>query len=158
MREAFLFMACIGFVGTFLSCNQIADEETTDTPFLWSSKDTVIVWSTDADQSTRKRLFVPEDSINIAEPILNGINELWPEAGIFLKGQKNDTLLVGLQNENWLTNEIGNEGAESFLSFAAMNLLELKGINHIYFDLTPGVHAGAETWEDRDFADWKTGK
>ena len=125
---------------------------------LWSRTDTIILWSSDAELSIRKRLFVPEDSINIAEPILNGINELWPEAGIFLKGQKNDTLLVGLQNENWLTNEIGNEGAESFLSFAAMNLLELKGINHIYFDLTPGVHAGAETWEDTDFADWKTGK
>ena len=158
MRKDFLFILLVGCVGAFLSCNQHTAEEATDAPLLWSSKDTIIIWTTDADLSTRKRLYTPEDSIDIPEPLLNGINELWPEAGLFVKGQKHDTLIVGLQHENWLTDEIGNEGAESFLSFASMNLLEMKGINHIHFDLTPGMHAAAETWEDSDFADWRMSK
>jgi hypothetical protein len=137
-----------------LSCNQ-KDESESDEGMLWNKNDTIVVWTSEPNKEIKKRLFQPEDSINIPEPLVNGINELWPEAGLFVKGQRIDTLIVGLQNENWLTDEIGNEGAASFLSFAALNLLELKGINRIYFDLTPGVHAGAETWEDSDFADWK---
>ena len=150
MRISVLFLMI-----TAISCGTDEEEKNTLEKPLWSQSDTIIIWTTDASQSIRKRLFVPEDSINIPEPLINGINDLWPEAGIYSKGRRNDTILVGLRNENWLTDQIGNEGAEAFLSFSAMNLLELKGINHIYFDLRPGVHAGADTWEDQDFADWK---
>ena len=138
-----------------ISCS--SNEEEADSAEIpsWNPKDTVIIWSADANQSTRKRLFMPEDSINMAEPLINGIHDLWPEAGVYKKDQRNDTLVIGLRNETWLTDQIGNEGAEAFLSFAALNLLELKGVNHIYFDIKPGVHAAADTWEDQDFADWK---
>ena len=138
-----------------IACNTEEGEAEPDERPAWNRTDTIIIWSADADQSGKKRLFVPEDSINIPEPIINGINDLWPEAGVYAKGQRNDTLMIGLKNETWLTDQIGNDGAEAFLSFAALNLLELKGINHIFFDLQPGVHAGADTWEDQDFADWK---
>ena len=152
MRLSNLLIIIAAFL---ISCRSNEDEaESAERP-SWSRTDTVIIWSVDADHPSRKRLFTPEDSINIAEPLLNGINDLWPEAGIYFKGKRNDTLLVGLKNESWLTDQIGNEGAEAFLSFAALNLLELKSINHIFFDLKPGMHAGADTWEDQDFADWK---
>ena len=152
MRIVFLLILISAIV---ISCSSNKEEaESTERP-SWSSADTIIIWSSDADQSTRKRLFIPDDSINITEPLINGINELWPEAGVYKKEQRNDTLIIGLRNETWLTDEIGNEGAEAFLSFAALNLLELKGINHIFFDIQPGVHAGADSWEDQDFADWK---
>ena len=152
MHFSFLLIFTAAFV---ISCNSNEDKaESAERP-SWNHTDTVIIWSADADQSTRKRLFMPEDSINIAEPLINGINDLWPEAGVYIKGQRNDTLIIGLRNETWLTDQIGSDGAEAFLSFAALNLLELKGVNHIYFDLIPGVHAAADTWEDQDFADWK---
>ena len=152
MRLSFLLIMISAIV---ISCSSNEDKaESTERP-SWSSTDTIIIWSSDADESTKKRLFIPEDSVNIPEPIINGINNLWSEAGVYNKGQRNDTLIIGLRNETWLTDQIGNEGAEAFLSFAAINLLELKGVNHIYFDVRPGVHAGADTWEDQDFADWK---
>ncbi|MFN9114203.1 MAG: hypothetical protein ACK5XN_29400 [Bacteroidota bacterium] len=152
MRIFNLLIIVAAFV---ISCNSNEDKAESEERPPWNRTDTVIIWSADADQSTRKRLFMPQDSINIAEPLINGINDLWPEAGVYTKGQRNDTLIIGLRNETWLTDQIGNDGAEEFLSFTAMNLLELKGVNHIYFDLIPGVHAAADTWEDQDFADWK---
>ena len=152
MRLSVFFTLISLFV---IACGSDEEEKEYKERPLWSRTDTIIIWTSDAELSTRKRLFVPEDSIDIAEPIFNGINELWPEAGVYTKGQRNDTLIIGLRNETWLTDQIGNDGAEEFLSFTAMNLLELKGVNHIYFYLIPGVHAAADTWEDQDFADWK---
>jgi hypothetical protein len=144
----------------FLSCNsnqQEAGMEEKEVP-VWSDRDTIIIWSVDAEKNMRTRIFTPEDSIDNVAPLINGIHKLWPEATLFVSGQRADTLIVGLRNEKWLTDEIGNEGAESFLSFASLNLLELKGVNHIYFNITPGTHAGSDTWEDSDFADWKEGR
>ena len=137
------------------ACNSSEKEEGADDKPSWQKTDTLIIWSADADNETRQRLFKPDDSIPIPEPLINGIHQTWPEAGVYIKGQRVDTLIIGLKNESWLTDQIGNEGAESFLSFAAMNLLEMKGINYIYFDLLPGMHAGVDTWGDDDFADWK---
>lgn len=138
-------------------CDQSEKEEkdVSDQERSWQKTDTLIIWSTDAEKETCKRLFRPEDSVNIPEPLLNGIQQTWPEAGVYIKGQRGDTLVIGLKNESWLTDQIGNEGAESFLSFTALNLLELKNINHVFFDITPGMHATADTWEDQDFSEWK---
>ena len=152
MRISFFLLINAAFL---ISCS--SDEknvETSERP-SWNLTDTVIIWSADVNQSARKKIFIPDDSVNIPEPIINGINGMWPEVGIYAKGLRNDTLIIGLRNEHWITDQIGNEGAETFLSFVAMNLLELKGVNHIYFDVRPGVHAGPDTWEDEDFADWK---
>jgi len=145
----------IGLMIFLAACNSSEKEEGADDKPSWQKTDTLIIWSTDADNETRQRLFKPDDSIPIPEPLINGIHQTWPEAGVYIKGQRVDTLMIGLKNESWLTDQIGNEGAESFLSFAAMNLLEMKNINHICFDITPGIHAAADTWEDEDFADWK---
>lgn len=157
MRKQFLLYICIF---SFIACNynQKEAEEEEKEVSVWSDRDTIIIWSVNADKSIRKRIFAPEDSIDKAAPLINGIYTLWPEAELFVHGQRSDTLIVGLRNERWLTDEIGNEGAESFLSFASLILLELKGVNHIFFNITPGIHAGSDTWEDIDFADWKEGK
>jgi hypothetical protein len=140
------------------NCNRQQAGKDEDSSSYWSDRDTIIIWSVDAEKNMRTRIFTPEDSIDNAAPLMNGIHKLWPEARLFVSGQRSDTLIVGLRNERWLTDEIGNEGAESFLSFASLNLLELKGVNHIFFNIIPGTHAGSDTWESSDFADWKEGK
>lgn len=136
-------------------CDLSDKEEGSDNKLSWQKTDTLIIWSVDAANETRQRVFKPDDSVSIPEPLINGIHQMWPEAGVFIKGQRTDTLVVGLKNESWLTDQIGNEGAEAFLSFAALNLLEMKNINHVYFDITPGMHAASDTWQDDDFVDWK---
>ena len=157
MLKQFLQYTCI-FSIIACNCNQQEADGEEKEVSVWSDRDTIIIWSADADKSIRKRIFTPDDSIDKAIPLINGIHKIWPEAGLFVSGQRSDTLMVGLRNERWLTDEIGNDGAESFLSFASLNLLELKGVNHIFFNITPGTHAGSDTWEDIDFADWKEGK
>ena len=146
-----IFCLMIFLAGCVLSDN----EEGSDNKLSWQKTDTLIIWSVDVANETRQRVFKPEDSVSIPEPLINGIHQMWPEAGVYIKGQRSDTLIIGLKNESWLTDQIGNEGAESFLSSAAMNLLEMQGVNHIYFDIHPGMHAGADTWENIDFAYWK---
>jgi hypothetical protein len=157
MRKQFLQYSFL-FSIIACNCNQNNAGSEDKEGSVWSDRDTIILWSVDAEKNIRTRIFTPEDSIDKATPLINGIHTLWPEARLFVSGQRSDTLIVGLRNERWLTDEIGNEGAESFLSFASLNLLELKGVNHIYYNITPGTHAGSDTWESSDFADWKEGK
>ena len=152
MRSICLILGLMIFLA---GCDRPEKEEVSDNKLSWQKTDTLIIWSVDVANETRQRVFKPDDSILIPEPLINGIHQTWPEAGVYIKGQRVDTLIIGLKNESWLTDQIGNEGAEAFLSFAALNLLEMKGINHIYFDILPGMHAGADTWDDIDFADWK---
>ena len=143
-----------------LACNNGTSEkeEMKFTPPVaqWFETDTVVVWNCDAATEQRTRIFSPADSVPLIQPFLNGINKTWPEVQLVKKEQRQDTLVVTILNSEWLSNRSGNSGAEQYLAFAALNLLEIKGIKVVQFDFQPGVHARPGTWTVADFTDWKT--
>lgn len=122
----------------------------------WFASDTVLVWNCDAAGQTRTRIYLPPDSVSFVQPFINGINKTWPEPILVLIALRSDTVEVTLRNPAWLTGKSGNMGAEQYLSFAALNLLEVKGVNYVYFSMPEGAHAGASVWSNADFADWTT--
>ncbi|MBM3439303.1 MAG: hypothetical protein FJX94_00385 [Bacteroidetes bacterium] len=154
MRTYCIVLACL----FLFACKgkQIADDaaevrQTTD----FSDSDTIIVWNCDAENETRSRIFQSDDSIQNILPIINGINSTYPEMQLRFNAVSKDTVLVELVEGKLLVNQMGSSGAEQYLSFAAMNLLEAKGIRFVKFSLPEGAHAKTSVWNTSDFTDWK---
>jgi hypothetical protein len=121
----------------------------------WFETDTLILWDTDASTESRKKIYRLKDSLTIVQPVINGINQTWPEGQLMIDSRKDDTLRVRPADPEWLTEKIGNTGAEQYLSFAAMNLLEVKGVRVVCFILPQGSHAAPGCWTNEDFSHWK---
>lgn len=141
------------------SCGQQEPQQTSEavnTTTVYFDTDTVVVWNNDADKLERYRILPLRDSIEKVQALINGINSTYPEMLLLLDTIRHDTLVVSLANAKLLTNQMGNSGAEQYLSFAAMNLLEAKGIHYVQFKLPEGAHARSSVWSIADFQDWKT--
>lgn len=123
-------------------------------PQQWFADDTIVVWNCDATTQSCTRIFTPADSVPLAQPFINGINKAWPEPFMQLVAVRNDTVEVSLLNASWLTGRSGNTGAEQYLTFAALNLLEVKGVDYVHFNIPRGAHAGSSVWSNADFSDW----
>lgn len=146
---AFLLLYLLASCSNPSSNKELASEEN------WFKTDTILLWNCDAAAETKFRIYQTQDSITIPEPIINGINEVWPEANLQYGSIQHDTLLVKVGNSNWLTGLSGSNGSEQYMSFAALNLLEVKGVHYIRFQFPEGSHAGPGVWSISDFGDWK---
>lgn len=149
-------------VATIASCNNEAAKEDTNTTGTvateqqWFATDTLIVWDCNAADKERKKIYIPADSVPLVEPLLNGINKTYSEVKLKLDHTAADTLYVSIPDADWITNRAGNSFADQYFSFAALNLLEFKGIRHVSFLFKTGSHAQPGTWSSSDFAGWKT--
>jgi hypothetical protein len=159
MRQLIPFIL---FLAIAAACNNEASKEeteTTGTPATeqqWFATDTVIVWDCNAADKERKKIYTPIDSVPMVEPLLNGINKTYGEVKLKPDHTSADTLYVSIPEAEWIANRSGNTFADQYFSFAALNLLELKGIKHVSFLFKAGSHAEPHTWSNADFAGWKT--
>ena len=140
----------------FASCSNPSSNKDVAPEENWFKTDTILIWNCDAAAETKFRIYQPQDSLTIPEPVINGINQVWPEVYLQYVSIQHDTLLVQVANSNWLTGLSGSNGAEQYVSFAALNLLEVKGIHYVRFQFPEGSHAGPGVWSLMDFNDWKT--
>ena len=153
MQKCFLYFLLLAFCACSDSSTKTSQEE------KWFETDTLLIWNTDADSESKTKIYQPKDSMTLVQPVLNGINQTWPEAKLMIDRQTADTLHVRLADPLWLTEKIGNAGAEQYLTFASINLLEIKGVKVVCFILPEGSHASSSCWRKEDFSDWKeTGK
>ncbi len=152
------YLTTFCFVALVVACNNEASKEPgaadATPPQQWFVTDTVIVWDCSAEDKDRKKIFSPRDSVTVPEALINGVNKTYSEIKIEFDRLTADTLFVKIPNATWLTDRAGNTGAEQYLSFAALNLLETKGVKYVHFEFTPGVHARPSTWSMTDFSDW----
>jgi glutaredoxin len=154
------YFLCLCFVALVVACNNEAPNDSkaaadAEPPQQWFVTDTVIVWDCSAEAREKKRIFSPKDSVTVPQAFVNGINKTYTEINIQFDRISNDTAFVKIPDAMWLTDRVGNSGAEQYLSFAALNLLETKGVHYVHFDFVAGVHARPATWSVRDFGDWK---
>ncbi|HMO33087.1 MAG TPA: hypothetical protein PKE63_13790 [Lacibacter sp.] len=151
-------VVCCALVFLLIACrDQPRREEPAAPPQVqWFDTDTIVVWNCDASRRQRIRVYTPPDSVPLVQPFINGINRTWPEAELQLVALNADTVVVTLRNTGWLTARAGNTGAEQYLAFASLNLLEAQPVHFIRFDLPRGVHAGPSVWGRADFLDWIT--
>ena len=154
------YLLLLFIVAGIISCNNSASNEPdviadVNQPQQWFVTDTVVIWDCSAEDQTRKRIYAPLDSVTVPQALINGVNKTYAEIKLEFDRLTADTLYVKIQDASWLTERAGNSGAEQYLSFAALNLLETKAVHHVHFGFTAGVHARPTTWSAKDFADWK---
>ena len=154
------YLLLLSFVAGIIGCNNEASKEPdvvadVNQPQQWFATDTVVIWDCSAEEEMRKRIYAPLDSVTVAQALINGVNKTYGEMKLEFDRLAGDTLYVKIPDASWLTERAGNTGAEQYLSFAALNLLETKAVNFVHFNFTAGVHARPTTWSEKDFADWK---
>ncbi|RXK60714.1 hypothetical protein ESA94_09635 [Lacibacter luteus] len=156
------YLLLLFFIAAVLACNNEASKEQdaklsneVNQPQQWFATDTVVVWDCSAEDKTKKRIYAPIDSVTEPKALINGVNKTYSEIKLEFDHLSGDTLFVKIPAAEWLTERAGNSGAEQYLSFAALNLLETKAIRYVHFDFTAGVHARPTTWSGKDFSDWK---
>lgn len=154
----YLLTLCL--VALVVACNNEASNESkaaadAEPPQQWFVTDTVIVWDCSAEMKEKKKIFAPKDSVTVPQAFVNGVNKTYGEIKMQFNRISSDTVYVNIPDAVWLTDRAGNSGAEQYLSFAALNLLETKGVHYVHIDFTAGVHARPATWSRNDFNDWK---
>ena len=154
------YLLALCLVALVVACNNEASNENkaaadAEPPQQWFATDTVIVWDCSAEMKEKKKIFTPKDSVTVPQAFVNGVNKTYGEIKMQFDRISTDTVYIKIPDATWLTDRAGNSGAEQYLSFAALNLLETKGVHYVYFDFTAGVHARPTTWSRRDFNDWK---
>jgi len=79
---------------------------------------------------------------------LNGEN---PKIQIVLNQISNDTAFVKINDSEFLTEQCGTAGANSYLASVIYNLTEFKNIEYVNFDFELGDHAAPGTYSRTDF-------
>ncbi len=79
---------------------------------------------------------------------LNGEN---PQIQIVLNRISNDTAFVQINDSEFLTEQCGTAGADSYLASVIYNLTEFKNIEYVNFDFELGDHATPGTYSRTDF-------
>ena len=158
MTRYLITIACVILI---LSCNnEAATEKQANDDAVplqqWFATDTLLAWDCNADDKQRKRILAAKDSVPFPQAFINGINKTYSEVQLKYDRISGDTVYVSIENAEWLTNRAGSSGAEQYLSFASLNLLEAKAVHYVTYVFTPGSHARPGTWSRKDFADWKT--
>ena len=154
----YLLTLCL--VALVVACNNEASNETkaaanAEPPQQWFVTDTVIVWDCSAETKVKKKIDGYKDSVTVPQAFVNGINKTYNEIKLEFDRMSSDTVFIKIPDATWLTDRAGNSGAEQYLSFAALNLLETKGMHYVHFEFTAGAHARPATWSRKDFSDWK---
>lgn len=62
--------------------------------------------------------------------------------GITFKKWDGTTVIIGVDNEERLSEQMGSSGAISYITTVTYSLTSLKGVDCIYFDIEEGDHAG----------------
>lgn len=127
------------FVLLIISCNQQTE----------SNK----IWTVEFDTVTSS--FYMKETNSLKSQTLNQViemlNEQNPQIQIELGKTSNDTAHVKIENSDFLTQQCGTAGADSYLASVVYNLTEFKNIECVNFDFELGDHAVPGTYSRNDF-------
>ena len=76
--------------------------------------------------------------------VITALNERfrrYKQPTIKLKKLEGHTAFIGLNNEEQLGEEMGSNGAVSYMTVVTFSLISVKGINCVYFDIGESEHA-----------------
>jgi hypothetical protein len=113
-----------------------------------------MIWTVDDENAEKEKLKAPKnaipDSFSVAH-VIQLLNENFPGIRMELVKVSNDTAYVKIPDDERLTQEIGNTGAENYLASATFTLTEIKSIKFVNFALEPGDHAEPGVYSRNDF-------
>lgn len=130
----------------------IASAAKTDTAS--AKTDSHYFWTSELDQKNglvmKKTSPISKDSLT-AENMIQMMNNLYPEIQLNFIRVSNDSIFVKINKSDYLTEQSGSSGAESYLAEVTYNLTELNGINFVDIRFKQGDHASPGTYSRTDF-------
>ena len=139
------------------SCNNQPDTKSNTIPkqppsYSDNSNEDAPLWTYDyqADKliridSSQSRPHSIDDAINIINKSYEG------KVNLRFVAQNSDTLIVKIEQPQFLTQQMGSSGARAYLTLATFTLTEQTGIKYVTFDFHEGDHATPGTYSRISF-------
>lgn len=111
------------------------------------------IWTIEFDIETSNFYMKETNSLKpqTLNQVIDRLNEQNPNIQIELCKTSNDTAYVKIENSDFLTQQCGTAGADSYLASVVYNLTEFKNIECVNFDFELGDHAVPGTYSRKDF-------
>ncbi|WP_164110283.1 MULTISPECIES: hypothetical protein [Sphingobacterium] len=139
------------------SCNNQTDTKsrtvpTQQSPYSDSSNTDAPLWEYDYQADTLIRIDSNQNILHSIDKAISIINKSY-EGKVNLKfvGQNTDTLIVKIEQSQFLTEQMGSAGARAYLALATFTLTEQTGIKYVTFDFQEGDHASPGTYNRLSF-------
>jgi hypothetical protein len=158
------YILLIGFTFLIVSCVQnnkksdIIKESTTqsiDSNIQKMYSRCYYIWSVDSEGKTMKlNPTIKEEDANL-DSIIVGLNCKHPFVQLSRKKFVGDTLILDINDSEYLTQQIGTYGATQYLAETIINLTSCKAAKFVRLNFEEGDHAGPGIWSRNDFAYFK---
>jgi hypothetical protein len=87
--------------------------------------------------------------------MISDLNATWDDIKLVLVKVSNDTLYVSIPDSEYLGQQMGSAGAQSYMASTTYNLTELKGIKYVTYDMQPGDHVSPGTYSRKSFENYR---
>ena len=121
--------------------------------------DTHYYWEAVPDDESSKLVMkrirpIPADSLT-AGNLIQHINSRYDHIILQLVKISNDTVFVKIRQSNFLTQQMGSTGADTYITEVTYLLSELNNIGYVNFTFKEGDHASPGTYSRTDFTNIK---
>lgn len=164
MKHNFLILLCLTLFAC--SCSRSKNEQQTDktTDTLDPADEKVeevmidsLPWRVEYDESGQhlhlKKTSQKLDEFSIKDLVVLA-NKKYPNVELKVQAQKNDTLVVAIEDAFYLTQSMGSAGAESYLAELTYSLTEVPGVKVVKFNFEEGDHAIPGSYTRKSFNDF----
>jgi len=110
-------------------------------------------WSVEFDTIASKFYMKEINSLKsqTLNQVIEKLNEENPQIILKLNRISNDTVFVQIDDSDFLTEQCGTAGADSYLASVIYNLTEFTNIEYVNFDFELGDHANPGTYSRANF-------
>jgi hypothetical protein len=111
------------------------------------------IWSVEFDTISSKFYMKETNSLKsqTLNQVIEKLNEENPQIILKLNRISNDTVFVQIDDSEFLTEQCGTAGADSYLASVIYNLTEFKNIEYVNFDFELGDHANPGTYSRTNY-------
>ena len=136
----------------------IACNNSTDAPAIVDDSTTVakesFTWQITTNDTNGKMMFkkmlTPRNSIDAAT-VLEPVMAMYPEIKPEYIGVSNDTAYLKIADANFLTRQMGSNGALEYLATLVYNITEIPHVSYVNLSFEPGDHAQPGVFSRADF-------
>jgi hypothetical protein len=118
-----------------------------------------LIWITDYDSLHHRFVLKKQRTLNVdtlhVENLVAGINAAWDNIKLVFIKISNDTVYVAIPESNYLTQQMGTAGAQSYMSATTYSLTELAGIKFVNYSFEEGDHMAPGVYSREDFKEFQ---
>lgn len=132
-----------------------ADSTVSENPTIIYNPDSrLYIWRAGFDYKKRKNETASPAILQV-DSLIKGLNEFHENVLLEKVKQSGDTLYTTIKDAEYLTQQMGSTGAETYLADVILNLTAIPGVKYVNIDLKAGDHMNPGTWSADNFKNYK---